>query len=54
MKEYDVVLSETAYGYVTVEAESETEARQAAMNSADVDWADPYGCEIVTVRPVEG
>jgi hypothetical protein len=54
MKEYDVVLSETAYGYLTVEARSESEARQLAMNSADVDWADPHGCAIVSVKQVEG
>jgi hypothetical protein len=53
MREYEVVLSETAYGYLVVEAESENDARQKAMNSADVDWADPHGCEIVAVKELD-
>jgi hypothetical protein len=52
MNEYEVVLREIAFGYVTVSAKDETEAALIAKNSADVDWADPHACELVSVKLV--
>jgi hypothetical protein len=40
MKKFEVLLEETIYGRITVEAESVSEAEKKALESEGVEWED--------------
>ena len=51
MKKYEVLLRADVYGRVTVQADTEEQAKYIALRSAVVRWEDKGKPEVIIVAP---